>query len=289
MPQRVTSSTRELKTAQRRALLALESEPGASLTRSEYEGLTGAGRSQAAYDLSELVSAGLLIRLGGGRATRYVLAHEHAARRRWTPDRIRRELDMFCAGRSTWPTATEFKTARHGDLYVAASRYGGVAHWAEELGLERGERSQLLRTVAHAPLRIRIAWAVAGALAALVLAGAAATAVFTTHDFGSSPGTGSRESDGLLASRAVGQWLQPLRITAPARNRARQHLTRPTARAAPRVRQKAAEETTPVASSPYTASAPTATSAFAAAAARSGPAPLPAPVGASAPTALRSP
>src|SRR5581483_12041152 len=39
VPQRVTSGTSELKPAQRRALFALESEPGTSLTRSEYQRL----------------------------------------------------------------------------------------------------------------------------------------------------------------------------------------------------------------------------------------------------------
>ena len=111
VPQRVTSSTSELKPAQRRALMALESEPGASLTRGEYERLTGAGRSQAAYDLSELVSAGLFVRVGGGRSTRYVLAHEPALAaaldsRPHSP-RARRVLRH----RSAWPTASEFKTA----------------------------------------------------------------------------------------------------------------------------------------------------------------------------------
>ena len=75
VPHRAPSAKFELRPAQQRALLALGSEPGASLARSEYERLTAVSRSQAAHDLSELVSAGLLVRVGGGPSTRYVLAH----------------------------------------------------------------------------------------------------------------------------------------------------------------------------------------------------------------------
>ena len=74
--------TVELTAAQRRALLVLASEPGASLTRAEYARLIGVARSQASYDLSELVSAGLVVRIGRGRSTRYELAHESGAQPR---------------------------------------------------------------------------------------------------------------------------------------------------------------------------------------------------------------
>ena len=83
----------ELTAAQRRALLALASERGASLTRTEYARLTGVARSQASCDLSELVSAGLVVRVGRGRSTRYELAHEPAAQQVWTPGRTRRKLE----------------------------------------------------------------------------------------------------------------------------------------------------------------------------------------------------
>jgi hypothetical protein len=69
----------ELTAAQRRALLVLASKAGASLTRTEYARLNGVGRSQASHDLSELVLAGLLVRVGRGRSTRYEPAHEAAA------------------------------------------------------------------------------------------------------------------------------------------------------------------------------------------------------------------
>jgi hypothetical protein len=127
-----------LKPAQRAALEVIRRGDSAELTRADYQALTGASRSQAAYDLAELVSAGILVRRGSGRATTYELAPPaHAARRTWTSERIRSELVSFCAARRSWPSAEEFKRAGRGPLYVAASRYGGIAFWAAELGLER--------------------------------------------------------------------------------------------------------------------------------------------------------
>ena len=57
--------------------------------------------------------------------------------RRWTEERIRQELGHFCAGRTVWPTEREFLNAGLGSLYRAASRSGGIAHWADQLGLPR--------------------------------------------------------------------------------------------------------------------------------------------------------
>ena len=284
VPHHVTSGTPELKSAQRQALRALESEPGTFLTRSEYERLTGVGRSQAAYDLSELVSAGRLIRVGGGRSTRYALAHEPASQRRWTGDRIRRELAAFCANRRTWPTASEFKTAGRGDLYVAASRYGGVKHWANELGLERFDRSRTAVTATRAPLRSRLAWGLGGALAATALAAAAVTAVVRTHDFGSG-GTAAVQASVKLPSafRIVYKPLQLPRVKPD-------HASRPRPNFLPQ--STPAQQTSLVSVQTVSAHAtPTTRTTLAATASTSGgPAPLPAPTGASsAPSALKAP
>jgi hypothetical protein len=59
------------------------------------------------------------------------------AQRFWTMDRIREELERFCAGRVVWPTEREFVHAGQRPLYGAASRNGGVAWWADLLGLAR--------------------------------------------------------------------------------------------------------------------------------------------------------
>lgn len=97
MPQR---DTVELTAAQRRALLVLASELGTSLTRTEYARLTGVTRSQASHDLSELVSAGLVVRVGRGRSARhwYELTPEPAPQQVWTPGRTRRKLVWALVG-----------------------------------------------------------------------------------------------------------------------------------------------------------------------------------------------
>jgi hypothetical protein len=294
VPQRVTSGMSELKPAQRRALLALESERGIFLTRSEYERITGVGRSQAAYDLSELVSAGRLIRVGGGRSTRYVLAQEPSSQRHWTSDRIRWELAAFCRGRSAWPTASEFKTAGRSDLYVAASRYGGVAHWASELGLHRIGRLNAART-ARAPLRSRLAWGFAGALAAGVLASVAVVAVVVTNHFGSS---GTTHADSPAKLQPAFRIVYVPRRTNSTRAAARQtrpsmrtHAARPTAKAGSRAQSTPTQQMSLVSDSLQTVSTHTAPSETLAATASgsSAPVPLPAPTGASAPSALRAP
>ena len=55
----------------------------------------------------------------------------------WTEERIRAELGRFCAGRDLWPAEREFIAAGLRPLYAAASRRGGIARWAAELGLPR--------------------------------------------------------------------------------------------------------------------------------------------------------
>jgi hypothetical protein len=290
VPQRVTSGKPQLKSAQRRALLALESEPGASLTRSEYERLAGVGRSQAAYDLSELVSAGLFVRVGGGRSTRYVLAHEPASKRRWTPDRIRRELETFCAHRRVWPTANEFKAAGRGDLYVAASRYGGVAQWADELGLARVDRSHTAAPSPRAPLRNRLAWGLVGALAACSFAAAALAGVVAVHHFGPSSGTGAKAAAGLQSSSwIVHPWLQAPRAGATQASARHSHAVRRTHVTTHVTAQRGTlvSEPTQAASAPPP---PASRGTLAATASQgNGPAPLPAPTGASAPGPLQAP
>jgi hypothetical protein len=164
----------ELKPAQQLVLGVLKSEGTARVTRARYEELSGVSRSQAAYDLAELVENGVLERLGSGRATRYRIVHLNnpgrGSRRRWTPERIRAGLVAFCAGREAWPSANEFKQAGRFDLYVAASRYGGIPFWTSELGLGRAAHS------APPPVRPwrgtfrpRLQWVPAAAVAALAL------------------------------------------------------------------------------------------------------------------------
>ena len=76
MPQQRSTDHFELKPAQQRVLGVLKSEGTSRLTRARYEELSGVSRSQAAYDLAELVENGMLERLGSGRATRYRIVHQ---------------------------------------------------------------------------------------------------------------------------------------------------------------------------------------------------------------------
>ncbi|MGH3019651.1 MAG: hypothetical protein ACRDNR_05745 [Gaiellaceae bacterium] len=131
-----------LKPAQEHVLAALADGGAEEFTRSTYEEIAHVSRSQAAYDLADLVKLGLVDRLGAGRATRYRIAREGDGRRRkWTSARIRDELERFCGERGRWPRAAEFKEAGHGSLYLAASRYGGIEHWATELGFSEAAPS----------------------------------------------------------------------------------------------------------------------------------------------------
>ncbi|HEY7198422.1 MAG TPA: hypothetical protein VH306_14690 [Gaiellaceae bacterium] len=125
------------------------------ITRADYERLAHVSRSQAAYDLSDLVKRGVVERIGAGRATRYRARRNRSGRpRSWTNDRIRSELRAFCAGRDTWPSAAEFRSSGRGDLYLAVCRYGGIDRWAGEVGLARSLRTPALRKPAARPERV---------------------------------------------------------------------------------------------------------------------------------------
>ena len=183
MPQRASKGRIELKPTQERVLAALAEDGSVGLTRGRYEDLAGVSRSQAAYDLAELVDAGILERVGGGRATtyRFVRRARPAGQRHWTNERIHAALVDFCAGRKTWPSASEFKADGRSDLYVAASRYGGIGYWATALGFEQSSRSTTPEPAARS-WRPRLGWAAGGAAVAAALFAAAGTAVYLGSD-----------------------------------------------------------------------------------------------------------
>src|ERR671937_235684 len=212
----------QLKPAQQRAVSALTADPASELTRGQYEQLAGVSRSQAAYDLAELVEVGLLDRVGNGRATRYRLAREGGAQRHWTSDRIRTELEAFCAGRNAWPSAADFKAAGRGDLYVAASRYGGIGHWAEALGFERSPQGASPAPEPEpSPARAKLAWAGGGALVALAVAVAVGAIVVTVTRHAAAPVAKARH--GVLSAqvkkRPVHRANPPAKKTAPSHAR----------------------------------------------------------------------
>ena len=179
MPHR--AGRNELKPAQRDALAALNEGTAEELTRGQYQQLTGVSRSQAAYDLAELVQAGLVERLGGGRSTRYRLP-----RRRSPPSATGQRANSsrlveFCGSRTTWPSAGDFKAAGHTDLYVAASRYGGIGFWAADPRvLPAGPSGAAPSANALLPAALALA-AVATVSAAVLLGGAGAVFQHNRH------------------------------------------------------------------------------------------------------------
>jgi DNA-binding transcriptional ArsR family regulator len=287
----------QFKPTQQRAVAALTADPASELTRGQYEELAGVSRSQAAYDLAELVEAGILERVGNGRATRYRLAREGGTQRHWTNDRIRSELETFCADRTTWPSAADFKTAGRGDLYVAASRYGGIGHWAEALGFARSTTASATVVSATAllqpsPLRARLKWAAAGAVAALGVAAVAAGAILVTVDR-----HGASRATSALSGRVTDESLHPLivqapktrKLSAPKARRHRAHVA-----SATRSRRVARAASTNASSGTVQTSATSGVAGVRTSYAvthppPSGPAPLPAPTGGNAPPPLKAP
>lgn len=208
MPQRVSKARIELKPTQERVLAALAGEGSGRLTRGRYEDIAGVSRSQAAYDLAELVDAGILERVGGGRATTYRLVRRGRppGQRHWTNERIHAALVDFCAGRKTWPPASEFKADGRSDLYVAASRYGGIGFWATKLGFAQPSRATTPEPAVRS-WRPRLGWAAGGAAFAAALFAAAGTAVYLgrgapTHDAAArQPASGSHSVRQSAAAR----------------------------------------------------------------------------------------
>lgn len=135
------SAPTQLKASQQRGLSALAAQGVREFGRRDYETVAGVQRTAAIHDLDELVSKRIVRRVGRGPQTRYALVRasdEHRGRpRRWSPERIHAELEAFCVGRANWPSVAEFRTAGRTDLYLAVTRYGGVSHWSQRMGLSR--------------------------------------------------------------------------------------------------------------------------------------------------------
>lgn len=269
MPQQVPARI-ELKPAQKTALAALHEGRVNELTRSAYEELTGMSRSQAAYDLADLVEAGVLERLGGGRSTRYRLAGDAAGKRRWTPERIRAELIQFCGKRRAWPSPAEFKASGRGDLYVAASRYGGIGFWAAQLGFPKQAQEPRAQR--------RLPFAVAGAIAGAAVVGAAVLVIAQWP--GASTNRGATEAPKRAriaqkqsrhvtpAASKAARRVAPAARHRPARRQSVRHASPPPA---PPTRELVVRTIRSVATSKST------TPTVAASSTGSGPSPLPAP------------
>jgi hypothetical protein len=291
---RAAGGPSQLKPTQQRVVAALRADPAADLTRAHYEKLAGVSRSQAAYDLAELVEVGILERFGNGRATRYRLAREGGAQRHWTSERIRTELEAFCGTRETWPSAADFRAAGRGDLYVAASRYGGIAHWTEALGFVH-PNDRASAAPQPFPYRARLVWAGAGALAALGVAAAAIAIFVTLYDHGARVTTAAAKSgQAPRATRAAHDSLRAVTTRGAAKKashaqRTEHHRVRRPSTARSRARSSRSLPGHPASQSSST-SALAGTRTFSAfTPAPSGPAPLRAPSGGSGPNPLKAP
>jgi cell filamentation protein, protein adenylyltransferase len=136
------STQMQLRSSQQRALTRLRLDGRQEFKRKEYEHAGGVGRSSAIGDLQDLVSHGILLVRGNGPSTRYAFPGRVRANRkagpgrpaRWTDAVIERELRSYLADRADWPRPEEFRAAGRGDLYMAASRSGGIARWRGMLG-----------------------------------------------------------------------------------------------------------------------------------------------------------
>lgn len=135
-----------LSPGQERALTSLRIQGRREFTRREYEQAGDVGRSAAGNDLRELVRHDILIPRGSGSAVRYAfsgvanpLPGAGGKRRgrpaRWTEAGIERELRLFLAERSSWPSPKEFQAEGRGALYAAASRNGGIGRWRRIVGM----------------------------------------------------------------------------------------------------------------------------------------------------------
>jgi DNA-binding transcriptional ArsR family regulator len=306
VPQEAANGRIHLKPAQKRVLEALANGDSGELTRGQYQEIAGVSRSQAAYDLAELVEAGVLERIGGGRATRYrPIRKSQTGKRRWTSEHIRAELAEFCAGRKEWPSAGAFKAAGRADLYVAASRYGGIGFWAVELGYPRPGRAAST-SAPEPPLVRKLAWAGGGALAAALVAAAAAAVVVLSLPHGSTRTAGpARASQPAAAGdRIADESSHPLRTSRAAATRTakptakhvqRSHAQKVRRTHTPPVEPAATSDTaTLIAVRTYTPQSGSATSATGhqstpTPTASAGPGPLRAPLTASAPNPLKAP
>jgi Fic family protein len=136
------SAQLQLTPSQQRALTRLRIEGLREFKRGEYEHAAGVGRTTAITDLQTLVRHGVLRVRGQGPSTRYALPGalqpENSERpgrpRRWTDALIERELRTYLDDHVDWPRPAEFYAAGRSDLYMAASRHGGIARWRQILG-----------------------------------------------------------------------------------------------------------------------------------------------------------
>jgi hypothetical protein len=229
------------------------------------------------------------------RAYRFAAGVEELRRQRWVV--YARLSRMRRSGQSALIVLLAALTAQSQLLIARLIRVGrlcGAGVVDVGANLRALAQQRITRSALEAPLRRPLA----AALAAVVLTGAALTAVLAEHDFGSSGRDAA--STGTSALQAVPwisrTWLRPPRSAAstpPPVAHVRAHAETRTARATKRSSlQRQAQTTvqqTAFVSNVRTTSSPTAGTTVAPAPQGAGPSPLTAPKGASTPSPLKAP
>lgn len=134
----------QLTQGQQHALTELVIQSRSEFARIDYEKAGVMSRSQAASDLKDLADAGVLERVGDGKARRYRFVSSSgqnpwrdsaAPRSRWTDERIEAELKKLVGETGRFPSIKQFDDAGRRDLYNAIQRHGGSPKWAALLDI----------------------------------------------------------------------------------------------------------------------------------------------------------
>lgn len=135
----------QLSDGQQRALSTLAIEGVKEFSRRDYEEVAQVAQSTAGSDLKTLADSGVLDRIGSGPTSRYRFSSsvvgnpwsrgDRGPKRKWTDERIERELGELVGDGGSFPTVREFKDAGKWSLYQAIQKYGGSKEWSRKLGL----------------------------------------------------------------------------------------------------------------------------------------------------------
>ena len=133
----------QLSQSQQEALTDFKLRNIAEFNRREYQTVVGVSRATATSDLNALADAGVLDRLGDGPKRRYRFPNTGATNpwsgrgggrpRKWTDERIEKELRELVGSGTSFPPVAAFRAANQMALYGAVSRNGGTAKWSRRL------------------------------------------------------------------------------------------------------------------------------------------------------------
>ena len=140
----------QLTDNQQKGLTDLKLRGLSEFNRRDYEAAAGVSRSTATTDLNALADSGVVTRLGDGPSRRYRFPNATPANpwtgrgggrpRKWTDDKIGRELGELVGDSGRFPLVQDFENAGQMALYRAIDRHGGTAEWSRRLGIEPPRR-----------------------------------------------------------------------------------------------------------------------------------------------------